>query len=221
MTKYIPKKVRGSILEQYSSFPILNKDQLISKIEKMTGSMVIRNKALVAFLFLFGCRISEVCKYRSKIKDSDGNYVERKGNPIKKGDVIINEIDDEITITNIRTLKRTKKNKGKIPLKNVSTIISDNIELYTYFKKYYDIVDLDDKPLFNLTRAMCYRILQEVDLFNHYMRHLRSTDLVVNSHLNAQELKQFFNWASSATADNYTHLDTSNILDKMRANKKK
>jgi len=207
MTKYIPKPMRANLLGK----PLLGTYEVLERINNINTYHTKRDKALISFLFLSGCRISEVCKF---IKNK-----QIVGEPIKKIQIIIREKEDFMEIEKVRTLKRNQKNKSKKDdmtrqYKDIPIVISKDIEFYRIFKEYYDILKEDDF-LFNITRVRCYQILQNSGLFNHYMRHLRATNLVKRFHLNAQQLKQFFNWSSSVTADNYTHLDTEDLRNKM------
>jgi len=211
--------------------PRLQRYEIVDKINKIGGRNITRDRALVAFLFMTGCRVEEVCKYIieknplktrvKKIVQEDGSIkkivvtepiLERKpvNSGIQKKQITVDVERDIMKVINVNTLKRRKNATKDIPV-----IISKEKVFFDIFLPYYNKLG-DESYLFPLTRQRCYKILSQVGLWGHFMRHLRLTNLAVEYGLNAQELKHFVNWATSITADSYVHLNLNDLIDKMK-----
>lgn len=222
--------VRKKIIETYGYLPILKRYEILERINALDN---IRDRALVAFLYLTGCRIEEVVKYyweaqthrRLKIKKGQPETKDLpipikvlKGEPIKKKQLEFK--NDVIIIQDVRSLKRGKYEDSKrVRLRNVPIFIAPNeMPFIEIVQEYIKTKGLDD-PLFDMTRQRASQILNKIGMFNHYLRHIRDTHLVLDYGFSAAELKQYNNWASSITADNYVHLNIDNLIDKMRGKK--
>ena len=193
--------IRKDILEKHKQLPVLQRYELIDRINLLDN---IRDQALVAFLYLSACRVSEVCQYYTK--ENDKRIL--KGYSIQKKQL---EIEDGVLkIFNVRTLKRRRTMFKTIPI-----IICKERKLYSILKTYLDTLGPEDY-LFPITRQRAYQILGKVELFNHYLRHLRLTHLVTDYNFSSMELKQFVNWGNSKSADSYIHLNVDNLINKMQ-----
>jgi len=191
------KKADGSII-------ILERYELIERINKLNN---IRDQALVAFLYLTACRISEVVPYIVEKKKGIQDTRQLKGEPIKKKQIEF--FNDVLIIRQVRTLKRKKYIPKSIPI-----VIAKEIKFVEYIKEYTKSLS-DEDFLFNMTRQRALQIMNSIGLYNHYLRHLRLTHLATDYGFSGQELKHFVNWSSSNTADNYVHLNVDNLINKM------
>ena len=198
--------------------PKLEVYEIIDRIKMLQSD---RDKALVAFLFLTACRISEVVhlyKEPKYWKDPETGYWWVIGKRrfssegIKKKQIDIDYSKDLMMINNVRTLKK-KRHQSKT--KNIPIIISKEKALVDIFIKHLNTIDLDT-TIFPITRQRAYQILIKADLFNHYMRHLRLTNLVVKYGFSAHQLKHFVNWVSIAPSDIYVHLNVEELIKQMR-----
>lgn len=204
--------------------PLLKKYELIDRIQMITGFYAERDKAMAALLFMTGCRIEELVKYikerdlkRRELNRETKEYEHRPiidrefiGNSIQKKQIEIDEERDIMKLYGIRTLKRRVAIEKTIPI-----VISKDRKLFEIFKVYYNSCT-DEDYMFQITRQRAYKILSNVGLYLHYLRHCRATNLVVDYNLNAQELKQFFNWKDSKPADAYVHLNVDDLINKMK-----
>ena len=163
-----------------------------------------RDKALLAFIYLTGCRIEEVVKYKTK-----GTIM---GRPIKKEQVSIR--DSVIEVHNVRVLKRRGRAYKTIP------IIRNDIEkpfiniLLDYLKTLSD-----DDYLFNMTRERAWQILNEIDIFPHLLRHCRATHLITDYDFSTIQLQRFIGWKKLDSASDYLHLSTKDLIKKMEERK--
>lgn len=183
-----------------NQIPSLERYKILEAINRMSSK---RNKALLAFLYLTGCRISEVVRYKKK-----GALI---GQPIKKKQIEIRR--NELRIYNVRVLKSRIKHKIRV----IPILINDlERQFINHFLEYYKGLDNPDTYLFNLSRDWVYRLLAKEGLFPHWLRHARLTHLVVDYDFNEQQLQKFTGWDTTKTAPVYTHLKVDDLFDKMK-----
>lgn len=226
--------VRQDILKEHHDLPILHRAELLSRIKGLDGYYPSRDRALVAFLYLTGCRIEEVVKYireknphrtitvKARIMTKQGEvmakrkvhtpFLEREtlGLPIKKSQV---EVRGDIIIINaVRSLKH---HDGKRHTRNIPIIYNElEKELVHTLFDYIDTLK-DDAELFPMVRSRAYQILGEVGLYPHYLRHIRLTHLTTDYDFTEMQLRQFTGWTDGRPAADYTHLNVKNIIQTM------
>lgn len=206
--------------------PRLQRYEILERIQQIKGYKATRNKALISLLYLTGCRIEEVCTYilerrldRTISKtDKDGKKVQvrepiftrkKVGDSIKKKQFEYTR--DTIIIHNVRCLKRRKRATRSIPI----VVTRQEEPFIKYIMDYLNTLKPEDK-LFPITRARANQILEKVELYPHYLRHLRATHLVTNNGFDTEHLKKFFGWSSGDTAANYVHLNVTDLVQKLR-----
>lgn len=196
--------IRKQLIAQYGEVPALQRYEIIDKINQLNN---IRDRALIAFLYLTGARIEEVVRHYKK--DQETGTMKMKDYPILKKQIELS--DKYIFVRDVRSLKRRNKKpyKRDIPIPKHQ---NDEFFIKTFLDHYYTVAD--DDPLFNITRQRASQILGKVNLFNHWLRHTRDTHLVRDYKFSAAELRHFNNWRSSSTADIYTHLNLDDLLNK-------
>lgn len=209
--------------------PRLQRYEILDRIEQIKGYKATRNKAMISLLYLTGCRIEEVCNYiierrldRTITKvNKDGKKTQVR-EPIFKRRKVGNSIikkqfeftRDSILIHNVRCLKRRKRVTRSIPI----VYTRQEEPFIKYVLDYLKILEPEDK-LFPITRSRANQILEKVDLYPHYLRHLRATHLVTSNGFDTEHLKKFFGWSSGETAANYVHLNVDDIIHKLRVRK--
>lgn len=191
--------VRDKLKRENNSLPMLQRYELLERLKQL-GTM--RDRALGSFLYLTGCRIEEVVRYKSYKYD-------KKGQAIKKKQV--SQLEDRIMVYGVRVLKR-KDGVIKNMVIRRNSLDKPFIEL---LEPYLLTLDPED-CLFDMCRQRAYQILEEVDLYPHYLRHLRTTHLVIDFNFSGEHLKNFHAWASSRMAEEYVHLNTTDIFEKMK-----
>jgi len=206
-------KLRNQIRKQNNNqIPNLYRYQIIEAINKQGD---LRYRALIAFLYLTGCRVSEVVKYKKNPQPKKKGMPPKDdsriiGEPIRKKHVELR--DNHIIVLTVRTLKQRKlKQYRNIPIPK-NTLENSFIK---EFMAYYDSITDPETYLFNFTRVRAWQILQKSNLFCHWLRHARTTHLVQDYDFSVPQLQQFFGWTKADTPTHYVHLNVKNLLDKM------
>jgi integrase len=164
---------------------------------------VLRDRALLSFLYLTGCRISEVVRYKHRSKDW-------KGEPIKKDQVEIQS--DFIIIHNVRVLKTRKEIRfKKVPIR----VNSLEHPFINQFLEYFNKISDPNAYLFDITRQRAFQILKTVGIFPHLLRHTRVTHLISDYDFSVPQLQKFFGWIKWDSAGEYAHLDIRDIMKKL------
>ena len=172
---------------------IPSRGQLLHTIKKVKTRNTTRDRALIALEYLTGARVSELLQVK-RIQ-------------IEK---VYKINSDFIQINNVPTLKRRK------PM--IRTVLIPVLREKDYLLVVLEYVNrLDaEQILFPMTRQRAWQIVHDnTGYFNHFFRHIRATHLTTDYGFTAQQLRQFFGWASSSMADNYSHLNMEDIARKM------
>ena len=176
---------------------IISRNELEYHISMVNTIKATRDKALLAFLFLTGARISEIVR---SIRKYDLNIEMHKSEKF-------------LVIYNVKCLKRKP---GNIATRNIPI----NIEREKQFLKFVFAYTKELKPeeyLFKFSRQAAYNVVRKFrdELFPHYFRHLRLTDLTTLYGFNSAELRQFTGWTDDKPAAHYVHLNWRDTADKM------
>lgn len=179
------------------SVDIISSERLISILSM--ERIPLRVKALISFLYLTGCRISEALE----IKKSQLQK-ETRGNT------------EFLMIYDVNVLKRrgNVKNTKPINIKKEKFYVNCLINYLDKNKSEWLFPSLRGnhiKPRW--ARRLIYK---QTRLFPHYFRHLRNTHLITNYGFNSWQLRQFNKWASPGTAEHYVHLTSADVVDKMK-----
>jgi len=197
--------------------------ELIRKVDSMKygysikGSLSpteqkLRNKCLIALLYLSGRRISEltgrVATYENQIDEWEGVFTE---------DFTTGQIEDEgILRMKYRVLKRGYAKSGlKVVMAFVDIRLSDPLSQHvTEWLRY--LKHKGYEKVFNISRQRCWQIVRAIDpnIWNHWFRHIRLTH--ISDTMNPWELKEFAKFARLETALAYVHQVPVKILTKVR-----
>lgn len=175
------------------------------------GEQRLRNKALIALLYLSGRRISEfvgrVYKYGDgRVDVWEGVTVEdfRKGSLEGK----------EILRVRFRVLKRGKaKTELRVVMAFVDIRLADSF--CGYLLDWLQYLGPNHKgKVFNISRSRAWQIINGLDpnVWNHWFRHQRLTHL--SDTMDPWELKEFAKFARLDTALKYVHKSPTKILSK-------
>ena len=123
--------------------------------------------------------------------------------------------DSFFLFISLRFWKLNKTKRRKIIERNILIPIEKEKEFIKIVVDYINTLEANDL-LFDMTRQRAWQIIKDnTGLFNHLFRHMRATHLTTDYGFSAQELKQFFGWASTTQADVYSHLSQIDIARKM------
>lgn len=206
---------------------VMKRNTLLSSLDKASADPYklnqtdIRNHALIAFLYLTACRISEVVGIKDKF-DKNKYSVE----PLRKSQIskLIIYGSKIWRVEGLPVLKRKLK-IGKdldgntitsYALRNVSVLIDQEEEFIAYIEKWLKLLPEDDSIVFNLTRNHSWRIcLNFENSYNNYWRHCRLTNLATDYGFTDLQLQHFIGWSNSQMAEKYTHLDDFALVQAM------
>ena len=194
---------------------ILTKDELLLKINSMPS---LRDRALACFIYLSGCRISEIvgCKKRVRNKNKLTKEVTFEEpitiKPMTKENIEVITEKNLMLIHNVACLKRRKE----IPRRVIPIAIREEWTFCDIFLQYYNTLS-PGAYLFPITRERAWQIMNTIKIFNHFLIHQRCHWLVVRENFNPLDLKQFRGWSNTKPAEIYTHLSYQDLARKMGA----
>lgn len=209
----------------------LTRDELLGMIESLDVSKrkALRDKALIALLYLTGARIEEI----TGMKDINGQYVVA---PLKRSQIDYDFDNPSFALVKeMPVLKRRADLKVDIDKKVVLLTPKRNVPINTvfesdywgYVQRYLNLFDsvaqhkesigqLHEDYLFKISPEHCWRIVNKsTGMFCHLFRHTRASHLVEYYGFGDSELRTFFGWATGAMAATYVHLNVENIMKRM------
>ena len=182
-------------------------DYLLDMIRRCDN---MRDKALIATLFETGGRVSEVLS-------------------LKRSNFILQ--DDFIIVKAMRVLKRYKKvgeyqddlGKKKWITKSMKAYRTFPIPvkepLVPYMLKWIDYIGKCGKDqLFGISRVHAWRIVVKVnpDVFPHWFRAQRASQLALEYGFDVHDLVDFFAWKSLPMALHYSRMGWKGLASKMK-----
>jgi len=140
-------------------------------------------KAIIAFLYVFGCRISEAIKIRRKDVWIEGNYL----------------------VARIGVLKRKKEKRG--PYVNIPHLLHVNLNspfVHDILLPYINSIEDRNERLFPRTRQLVWLRLKELNqlISPHVFRHDRLMKLALKGASEAQ-LMDWAGWSDPRPAQHY------------------
>ncbi len=195
------KKSKRSV-EEIESF--CGWDYLLKLVKKCR---LERNRALISALFETGGRVSEVLKLKKDNFIVQDPYIIVKAMPVMKRYKKIEEyIDKE---GKKRWMTENKKATRTFPIHLKEPLCPF---LLNYIEKN------ETKMLFNISRIQAYRIIRGLDaeIFPHWFRAQRASQLALEYGFDIHDLIDFFNWKNVQTAAHYSHMGWKGLANKMR-----
>jgi len=207
------------------------RDELVQRI--MGNDLCLRDKALIATLYLTGARVQEIVQnypfieYRSRsYKDKNGmdwyywisKSRDRDWRGLTLGQIEEVEIDGK-RIVLFKDVPIEKRRDVKGILRRIIPVDYDRE------KEFVDIIDrycqhlIQDKStaLFPTSRQNAWHIIKRFHptWWCHLMRHWRLTDLAVKKNMTDIELKTFTGWKDTRPAAVYVHMQWEDLARKM------
>lgn len=149
----------------------------------------LRDKALLAFLYLTGARISEVVR------------------SVRKGDF---RYEEPFLLVKLKTLKNPRQ-----PFRILGLSVNDP---YTRIVMQYLREVKENDHLWPYSRQYVWKLLKKLggrDVHPHVFRHTRLTHCVLIGDMNEFDLARFAGWSSPTPAMTYVHMKYRDILPKI------
>jgi len=174
--------------------------ELIAKCE------CTRDKGLISALFETGGRVSEVLELKKANFVIQEPYIIVKAMPVlKRYEKVGERFDDE---GKKRWVTRRKKGYRTFPIHTKEPLCSKLID---------HVINLESEHLFRVGRVQVYRIVTGIDknIFPHWFRAQRASQLAVEYGFDMHDLVDFFNWKSLGTAVHYSRMGWKGLATKM------
>lgn len=182
------------------------------RIYNMLQGIQQRNvRAYTCFLYLTGCRSSEILGQRNKMKDRR----EKKAPQYSLEPIKVKQIDigkEWLNIYGVPTLKRKGHPQRTIPIFRSSQEEPFINEVVSYLQSR----EQEDYAWEFSTPYARKLIKQQTPYHLHWLRGARATHLAIIYHLDAIKIQRYFNWAKTEYAALYAQLDVTDIKDSMK-----
>lgn len=165
--------------------------------EGQTRGNTLRNRALIAFLWITACRASEAIEFRKK-------DLLRKETQYDRRTKTYFDAPKETYVFRLFTLKNKVQRERR-----VGVIYDSEQQLIDIFLEWWNSIPDDNARLFPITRQRVWQIFKReyVGYRPHHMRHSKLTYLAAEENFDSVELTQAAGWSSFQPAGTYLHLD--------------
>jgi len=179
-------------------------DYLLKLVEKCECE---RDRALISALFETGGRVSEVLQLKKDNFVAQNPFLVVKAMPVLKRYNKVGEYRDKNGKT--RWLTERKIAYRTFPIHMKEPLCEP---LLSYLTK------IDEGKLFHIGRIQVYRIVRKLDenIFPHWFRAQRASQLALEYGFNIHDLIDFFNWKSLQTATHYSRMGWKGLANKMK-----
>jgi len=204
-------------------------NELLNRIN--SSDNCLRDKALVAIVYITAARISEIIPEKflrkvnykkeivngviKRVKDNNGNYImdtidriELNYAGIRKEDIAYGKMADgsRYLLFNIQNRKNKDRLRKEIPVvESLDAGFIHIIEQYLATLEY-------GQPLFNFSKVWAWQIIHKIAGCNcHFLRDIRLTHLVALYHRDGSRLQKYAGWKDLKSATHYIQLDWSDI----------
>lgn len=183
----------------------ISQDYLKEQLNLIQGKQGLRNKALICFIYLSGCRISEVVPDK---RAGTTGVVFDQIQPDSKDDTYVE-------FRELLILKLRDENKG---LRRTVAINRFKDQFYldiilNYLNEQKILGRKGNDVIWGFSRQRGLQIIKQYfpEYFCHYFRSLRARFLVTEYDFNSYRLQQYFGWSSVKSTTEYVKLSTKDI----------
>jgi len=136
-------------------------------------------------------------------------YLIVKGMPVYKRYRKVGEYTDEQG--NVKWKTRREHAYRTFPIRLDEPLVS-------YMTDWIRHLRFEHEKLFKITRIRAYQILRKLDpnIYSHWFRSQRASQLAVEYGFQIHDLLEFFNWTSIKMAAHYSHMGWKTLGEKMR-----
>jgi site-specific recombinase XerD len=179
-------------------------DYLLKLVKKCRREV---DKALISALFETGGRVSEVLELRKDNFVVQEPFLIVKAMPVLKRYKKIGEYRDKTGRIKWRTERKMAYRTFPIHMEEPLCRL-----LLGYLSK------IPDGKLFHIGRTQVYRIVRKLDenIFPHWFRAQRASQLALEYGFDVHDLIDFFNWKSLQTATHYSRMGWKGLAIKMK-----
>lgn len=216
---------RQAILKRQA---IPTQEELLHRIRDIDNE---RDRALIAFAYLTGGRISEIVKEKHLRKNIYDTYIDdtgkKKTRKTEGGSYVIRDVkkvminypgvckkDISYTFLDNRRIMlidiQNRKNKKKLR-KQIPIIIDKEYYFVKIIEGYVREME-PEQPLFPITKSRASQIMNKYfDMNCHFFRDIRATHLVTLHGLREHQLQMFMGWTDGRPAQAYVQLRWQDI----------
>ncbi|HUS50825.1 MAG TPA: hypothetical protein VMZ91_11720 [Candidatus Paceibacterota bacterium] len=208
-------------------------EEYISMVEKI-ANFDLKMAAFFSLLYLTGCRLQELTRYKydGKYADKRDQEQTRYKSAIQVGDIKL-EFDKERKVYWLVITTRVEKKKGKKEVLRQSYIIADKNYSDGTFNYLYPLIEIlesyltqnfsdsdNTTPLFTFHPSHVYDNTQKyLKLTPHAIRGMRAKHLVRRHNFDITALKSYFSWTDSTIAAEYASSEEKDIKRRLMGEK--
>jgi len=187
-------------------------DFLVRLAEAMGHPMY---KALIALLFETGGRVSEVLRLRKSNFVRRKNYLEVREMPVLKRYRKVRRVSDSSKKSGFRWITERKKEFRSIPIPYDSPLVPYILDYLRTLRDDELLFPITRQTAFNKIREAGKRLNERLELYPHWFRAQKASQLASEYGFDVFGLKEFFKWVDDDMAEHYASLGARGLARRM------